>query len=406
MKLNQHLKDWKQIVSQKFPHLSLPQVSGLATWSFGMVMTSSSSLTRVSHLIAKINTEQENTVRQRLKEWYKEGKAKAKKGNKRVSLEVKDCFASLLRWIVDLWPSISQELPLALDATTIGQNFTVLSINVLYRGCGMTVAWKVVKATEKGSWKPYWQELFQALKNIVPTGWKVVVSADRGLYAHWLYEEIVKLGWHPFLRINHQQGQYQLPNSSLWQPLAKVVPRTGTSWSGPVTCFKTNPLDCTLLARWDNGYTDPWLILTDLNPTEGNILWYGFRAWIESCYRDFKSDGRARQRTRLTHPERAERHWLAMAVATLWMVTLGGEEITSSSEEIGDRRRLFESAPIREGSSAEFNSAACETRHISCFLNGLLTVIARLLNGQSITLGRLLPFSFNHFSDLAFPDSS
>ena len=95
-----------------------------------------------------------------------------------------------------------------------------------------------------------------------------------------------------------------------------------------------------------------------------------------------------------------------MAVATLWMVTLGGEEITSSSEEIGVIRRLFESAPIREGSSAELNSAACETRHISCFLNGLLTVIARLLNGQSITLGCLLPFSFNHFSDLAFPDSS
>ena len=372
MKLNQHLKDWKQIVSQKFPLLSLPQVSGLATWSFGMVMTSSSSLTRVSYLIAKINTEQENTVRQRLKEWYKEGKAKAKKGNKRVSLEVKDCFAALLRWIIDLLPSITQELPIALDATTIGQNFTVLSINVLYQGCGMTVAWKVVKATEKGSWKPYWQELFQALKNIVPTGWKVIVRADRGLYAHWLYEEIVKLGWHPFLRINHQQGQYQLPNSSSWQPLAKVVPRTGTSWSGPVRCFKTNPLDCTLLARWDNGYTDPWLIVTDLNPNEANIRWYGFRAWIESCYRDFKSDGWQWQRTRLTNPERAERHWLAMAVATLWMVTLGGEEITSSS----------------------------------CFLNGLLTVIARLLNGQSITLGRLLPIFFNHFSDFAFSDSS
>ncbi len=37
-----------------------------------MVMTSSSSLTRVSQLIAKINSEPENTVRQRLKEWYKE----------------------------------------------------------------------------------------------------------------------------------------------------------------------------------------------------------------------------------------------------------------------------------------------------------------------------------------------
>jgi hypothetical protein len=30
------------------------------------------------------------------------------------------------------------------------------------------------------------------------------------------------------------------------------------------------------LAQWDDGYADPWLILTDLNPTEANILWYGF----------------------------------------------------------------------------------------------------------------------------------
>ena len=120
---------------------------------------------------------------------------------------------------------------------------------------------------------------------------------------------------------------------------------------------------------------------------------YGFRSWIESSYRDVKSDGWQWQRTRLTNAERAERHWLAMAVATLWMVSLGGAEITSSEPGIGDLEesreavppKLFESAPIPEGSSAELNSAACEPRHLSCFLNGLLTVIARLLIGQSIT---------------------
>lgn len=26
--------------------------------------------------------------------------------------------------------------------------------------------------------------------------------ADRGLYAHWLFEAIRRNGWHPFLRIN------------------------------------------------------------------------------------------------------------------------------------------------------------------------------------------------------------
>ncbi len=140
MTLNRHLLEWKKVVSYRFPDLSLPQVNGLATRSFGMVMTKSSSLTRVSNLIAKINQEKENTVRQRLKEWYFEAEAKAKKGNKRVSNEVTECFASLLRWIVDVLPPTTQELLIALDATCVGQNFTVLSINVLYAGSGIPVA--------------------------------------------------------------------------------------------------------------------------------------------------------------------------------------------------------------------------------------------------------------------------
>ena len=391
MKLNQHLKDWKQTVSQRFPNLSLPQISGLATWSFGMVMTQSSSLTRVSNLIAKINGEKENTVRQRLKEWYKEGTAKARKGNKRVSLEVTECFASLLKWVLDLLPQDIQELAIALDATSKGQNFTVLSINLLYRGTAIPIAWKIVKGTEKGSWKPYWKELLSSLKGLVPSDWKVIVTADRGLYADWLYQAIVNLGWHPFLRINHQ-GQYQIPDSSDWNPLATVVPSPGMSCSGQVTCFKTNPIDCTLLARWDEVYAEPWLILTDLSPVEANVCWYGFRSWIECSYRDVKSDGWRWQRTRLTNPERAERQWLAMAVALLWTITLGSEQEAESEREV-----------IANGSES---LSMIPLRQISCFLNGLLTILAQLLMGQPINLGRLFPLPFNHPSHSFISDSS
>ncbi len=118
-----------------------------------------------------------------------------------------------------------------------------------------------------------------------------------------------------------QWGQYQSSDSSSWQPLATVVSSTGMSWSGQVICFKTNPINCTLLARWDDGYTDPGLILTDLNPVEADVRWYGFRSWIECSYRDVKSDGWQWHKTRLRQPDRAERHWLAMSVAMLWMVT-------------------------------------------------------------------------------------
>lgn len=55
-------------------------------------MARASSLTQVSALIAQINHASENTVRQRLKEWDKEGEAKAKIGNKRASLAIAPCF--------------------------------------------------------------------------------------------------------------------------------------------------------------------------------------------------------------------------------------------------------------------------------------------------------------------------
>lgn len=396
MTLNRHLLEWKKVVSYRFPHLSLPQVNGLATWSFGMVMTKSSSLTRVSNLIAKINQEKENTVRQRLKEWYKEAEAKAKKGNKRVSLEVTECFASLLRWIVDVLPPTTQELVIALDATCVGQNFTVLSINVLIAGSGIPVAWKIVKATQKGSWKPYWKELLSALKEIVPTTWQVIVAADRGLYADWLYQEIVHNGWHPFLRINHQ-GQYQISGSSSWHPLATVVDCDGISWSGLVRCFKTNTIECTLLARWEPNYKDPWLILTDLNPCDCQIDWYGFRSWIECSYRDIKSDGWQWQRTRLVSPQRAERHWLAMAVALLWTISLGGE---------GEQPVSFTEHREIEEKTSNTSFAPPVSPRLSYFVDGLLSIVARLLNDQSLTFGKLFPSPFNTSSCFAVSDSS
>ena len=115
---------------------------------------------------------------------------------------------------------------------------------------------KIIKATEKGSWKPLWFNLFNPLKQIVPKPFRVIVCADRGLYADWLYQLIVSMGWHPCLRIN-QIGTYRPVGSEQWLSLKQVVNQPGQHWSGLVTCFKTNPLDCTLLARWDRGYQYP-----------------------------------------------------------------------------------------------------------------------------------------------------
>ena len=217
----------------------------------------------------------------------------------------------------------------------------------------------------------------------MPSDWKVIVLADRGLYADWLFDEICALNWHPFLRINHQ-GTYQIKGKQEWQCLDTVVPSTGLIWSGVVTCFKTHPKNCTLLARWDEGYKAPWLIVTDILPEQANLLWYCFRSWIESSYRDIKSDGWQWHKTRLREPARAERIWLAMAVATLWTLTVGSNEQSHLSKTLKDKQ-IFPDEDHEKSKLQKTN------RTISCFLQGLINIIADLLCGKGISLNGLVP---------------
>jgi len=160
----------------------------------------------------------------------------------------------------------------------------------------------------------------------VPAEWTVLVLADCGLYARWLYRHIQTLSWHPFLRIN-PGGQVRPLEEDHFRPLHTVVPQVGTSWSGPVDCFVSTQcrLRCTLLACWDAPHADPWLIVTDLPAPSADCAWYGMRAWIECGFRSTKRGGWQWQQTKMTDPQRAARLWLAIAVATLWVVSVGGE---------------------------------------------------------------------------------
>ena len=93
-------------------------------------------------------------------------------------------------------------MALALDATTLGTRFTVLALSVVYRGCAIPVAWTVLVATAKHAWRREWLRMLRQVRRAVPRSWTVIVLADRGLYARWLFRRITRVGWHPFLRIN------------------------------------------------------------------------------------------------------------------------------------------------------------------------------------------------------------
>lgn len=370
-------------MSTAFPHLSRPQARVLALWSYGMVLARTCGITQVAAALALQVGGKEASLVQRLREWCYG--AADKRGLKRREVDVSTCFAPLLCWIVSRWPSEQPRLALALDATTLKKRFTVLALSVLYRGGAIPVAWKIVGAEAKGSWRPHWVGLLQAVQGSIPAHFTVLVCTDRGRYARWLYEQIQSLGWHPFLRIN-QQNTFRPLGQTAFRRLATVAPIPGSAWCGRVDCFQERPrrLHCTLLAEWQAGYQEVWLVITDLAPEQAAAAWYGLRWWIEAGFKDCKRGGWQWHQTKMTDPARAERLWLAMAVATCWAVCVGGD--AEATLPVSHREAL----PPTHVARRTAGGRACP-RLLSCFARGLLAIVAALLCGDGLRLGQFRP---------------
>jgi hypothetical protein len=278
MSCQSRVAEWTTVIRTHLPLLSQPQATVLALWSLGMVLARSCALTAVAVFVAGWLHRKEQSVRQQVREFCDEVEAKG--GVQRQALAVEPCFGPLLRWVLSDWPGT--QVALALDATTLGTRFTVLAISVVYRGCAIPVAWTILPANVPHAWRREWLRLLRHLRPAIPKAWPVIVLADRGLYAGWLFRRIVRLGWHPFLRIN-AGGTFRPSGLARFSPLLTFTPQVGTRWRGTGTAFKSPQrcLTCTLLACWEAGYTAPWLILTNLPPKASDACWYGLRAWIE-----------------------------------------------------------------------------------------------------------------------------
>jgi Transposase DDE domain len=378
MSRHPQLYHWQKTLTRRFPHLPKTFVALLALWTLGMILARRCGLSSVALFLARLLGRKENTLRQRLREFYQEktAKAGAKQGRKRRDFAAADCFAPLLQWILSYWSC--RRLVLALDPTTLGDRLHVLCVSVVYRGLAIPVAWKILPGQQPEAWHPHWCALLDAIEQGLGTGWEVLVLTDRGLESSRLFEAIVAHGWHPLMRVK-QGSQFRPAGWHHFHGLSDFASHVGARYAAVGRAYKTSatPLDCTLLACWEAGHDEPWLLLTDLAQRASNPCWYAYRAWIEQGFKVIKSGGWQWQYTRMTDPGRLERHWLAIAVATLWVVAIGGQ----ASEEI---------AVETIGSFATGPSARRAHR---VFMQGLAILLAALVNGPHLPRWRFDPES-------------
>jgi hypothetical protein len=386
---------WAQEIARRLPPLTPALASVLALWSVGMVLARRCGLDSVTVHVCRLVGQSFDTVRQRLREFYQE--AAAKRGTGRKDVQTDTCFAPLLAWVLSFWSD--RRLALALDVTNLGSRFHVLCVSALYGGIGIPVAWKILVGNEPDAWHPYWCALLQRLKGAVGPDWQVVVLSDRGLESPRLFREITGLGWHPLMRVK-RGGKFRPAGWHGWYGMADFVRQPGGRFAMTGAAYKGEPLSSTLLACWDEGHDEPWLLLTDLPPGAAHPCWYAWRAWIEQGFKVAKSGGLNWQHTRMTRPGRAERQFLAIAVTTLWLVAVGAAvEHDAPIETMG---RL----PPDDG------PAAGRGRRIRLFVWGAAAVLAALINGATLPQGQLVPQRWpepchpSPMSEQAFLDSA
>src|SRR3954454_8711691 len=177
------LYQWADVLSQRLP-LTKPQALGLALWSIGIVLAKSGSLTAVSLALSTWLAWPRPNLLKRLREWYLEAGAKKGagargRGRERRDLQGEESPPALGRCILATWPSPS--VVLALDATTIHDRFTVLTIALVYRPSAIPLLWTVLPGNTPAAWQPHWQRMLDRLARAIGGDRFVLVVTDRGL---------------------------------------------------------------------------------------------------------------------------------------------------------------------------------------------------------------------------------
>ena len=151
-------------------------------------------------------------------------------------------------------------------------------------------------------------------------------------------------------------------------PARKPVSAPNGCFIGRGTTFRpaSRRVQGTIIAIWVEGQSEPWIALTDLDPSEAGASWRSLRVRIETGFKALKGVGRHRRKTRWTAPARVERNRLILSVATLLTFAAGSR---------------VEDAQALKKSPIALRSAPGRNRIVGVFRLGLSTLSRLLTKG-------------------------
>lgn len=240
-------------------------------------------------------------------------------GNGRVDLAVMSRV--LLSWAA-CWDG---RLVLALDWTDLPGGKKMLSLAAPTRGRALPVHCRVVDERRMHKSQNWLEEgLLLELKALLPFGTRVVIVADRGFGRARLMQRCRALGVSFVFRV---EGRAMFRHRGERRAVNRVPLHRGQTVAIRDVLYRDHkPVGVHLVLTWRRRMREPWLLVTDLElPAAQVIGLYGRRMQIEESFRDVKSVrwGFKLRHVRLSQCRRYERLMMILALATLFLVSVG-----------------------------------------------------------------------------------
>jgi hypothetical protein len=352
MSSNQTYHTWEQRILQLRPTERITRVRNLAQLIAGIFEAKSVHLSKVATQVVSAATLL--SVTRRLSRFLDNP-----------VVRVRPWYEPIARDLVQAMAQSVGEIRLIADASQVGFHHQLLVIAIAYRRRAIPLVWTWVRAHKGHSSTTKQLALLRYVQRLLPAQIPVLLVGDSEFGAIPVIQQVEQWGWDYVLR-QKANNQVQLATHAPWHNFGQLAPQPGQSaWFEEVLLTLKYAHPANLVAHWQIGEAEPWLLATNLPTPRLALRVYGRRMWIEEMFGDLKGHGFNLAKTHLQHVARLSRLTLAVVLLYVWLVSMGTRVIKQGERYLIDR---------------------AERRDLSIFQIGLRWIERRLTNVSKITI--------------------
>jgi Transposase DDE domain len=314
-------------LAQALPNALSSQLDTLGYILVGVVQSMSSQLAKIARAMPLDTTEL--SKEQRLRRFL---------DNERLSLD--DHYHPLLQ--ASIHGLQGQRVQLLIDRVLLRDQHNILVVSLGFRRRAIPLVWQALPHRGASGLHDQ-QALLQAAVALLPPNVRISVHGDSEFRSRTLFGWLRAQGYDALLGL---RGDVRLYGDSLGaasgQPLAQfVAPLPGEPGVGRRRRHRTSPVNylasvwvgeqdrvgpVSVLAWWerdDDGKMILHAVMTNLPATAATKAYGKRRMWIEMVFRDWQSGGFGLNDCKLPDTSRVVRLMLVLAIAYLWLVSIG-----------------------------------------------------------------------------------